>query len=188
MSRWNVDWWPDRIGVLERFRNGCLKSSTLDYSVTDYSSLYASHETATSYTVKYWYRITCPSLWKHNVYMHIYSRSGAVPVMLSCTDHMFLGWLCDFEHTAQPQAQTQPQGTRLQGQPSFLQIPIVGDTWFITTGQFTSHWPSVSITTLSTVSIWDNVEMARFFLQRTDHMVLENILIFMFCTNASARC
>ena len=49
--------------------------------------------------------------------MHIYSRNGAVPIILSCTGHMFLV-------------------TR------------------------------------------DYVEMAHVFLPRTDHMILQNILIF----------
>ena len=36
-----------------------------------YSSPDASHDTATSsHIVKYWYRITCPSIWKHNVYIN----------------------------------------------------------------------------------------------------------------------
>ena len=52
--------------------------------------------------------------------MHIYSRNGAVPVILSCTGHMFLV----FE-----------------------------------------------------LSTREYVEMARVFLPRTDHMILQNILI-----------
>ena len=52
--------------------------------------------------------------------MHIYSRNGAVPVMLSCTDHMFL-------------------------------------VFELATRYY--------------------VDMARVFLPRTDHMILQNILI-----------
>ena len=55
----------DPTGVLERFRDGCLKSSTT-----------ALHETATSYIVKYWYRRN--------------SRNGTVPAICSCTDQIFL--------------------------------------------------------------------------------------------------
>ena len=52
--------------------------------------------------------------------MHIYSRNDAVLVISSCTDHMFLVLTLLNTATAQIQA------TRLHGQPSFLQIPILG--------------------------------------------------------------
>ena len=104
-----------------------------------HSSPYASHGTATSHLVKYWCLITCPSLWKHHVCMHIYSRNGAVRVILSCTDHMFLV----FEHTHSSDTATGNAATR----STFIFADT--DTWFITTEQFTSRWPYISITTLS---------------------------------------
>jgi len=51
MSRWNVDRWLDGTDVVKII----------------YSSPNVSRYTATSHIVQYWYRITCPSLWKHNV-------------------------------------------------------------------------------------------------------------------------
>ena len=72
--RWNVDWWPD---------DRCAGSMPKRMFKIIYSSPYALHETATSSNiVKYWYRITCPSIWKHNVYINVTSRdvrSNSVP-------------------------------------------------------------------------------------------------------------
>ena len=51
------------------------------------------------------------------------------------------------------------------------------NTGFITTEQFASHWASISMTTVSTENTWHYEEMARVFLLRTDHMVLQNIII-----------
>ena len=66
-SRWNVDWWPD---------DRCAGSMPETMFKINYSAPYAWHETATSsHIVKYWYRITCPSIWKHNVYIHVHLQS-----------------------------------------------------------------------------------------------------------------
>ena len=66
-SRWNVDWWPD---------DRCADSMPERVFKIIYSSPYASHETATSSRiVKYWYRVTCPSIWKHNVYINVHLQS-----------------------------------------------------------------------------------------------------------------
>ena len=63
-NRWNVDWWPD-----DRFADS-MPERMLKII---YSSPYASHETATSsHIVKYWYRIKCPSIWKHNGYINVH--------------------------------------------------------------------------------------------------------------------
>ena len=66
-SRWNVDWSPgDR----------CAGSMPERLSKIIYRSPYASHETATSsHIVKYLYRITCPSIWKHSVYINVHLQS-----------------------------------------------------------------------------------------------------------------
>ena len=66
-SRWNVDWWPD---------DRCAGSMPERMFTIIYSSPYASHETATSsHIVKYWYHITCPSIWKHDVYINVHLQS-----------------------------------------------------------------------------------------------------------------
>ena len=66
-SRWNVDWWPD---------DRCAGSMPERMFKIIYSSPYASHETATSSHIdKYWYRITCPSIRKYNVYINVYLQS-----------------------------------------------------------------------------------------------------------------
>ena len=66
-SRWNVDWWPD---------DRCAGSMLERMFKIIYSSPYASHETATSsHIVQYWYRITCPWIWKHNVYINVHLQS-----------------------------------------------------------------------------------------------------------------
>ena len=126
-----------------------------------YSSPYASHETATSHTVRYWYRITCPSLWKHNVYMQIYSRTGAVPVILSCTDHMFLV----FEHAH-----------RVLGYTVNLHFCIYR---YLTYYDWTIY---ISLTFYLSNNLihWFHVRLCRNgrdFLPRTD-LDLQNILIF----------
>ena len=169
VSQWNVDWWP----------NMCARSRPIPERMSKiiYSSPYASHETAISHIIKYWYCITYMTLYHYesiiSTLMHIYSRNGAVPVILLCIDHIFLV----FEHTYS-------SDTR---QHSFLQIPIPD----LLRLKFTSHWPSISITTLSTVSTWDYVEMVRVFLPRNDHVVLQNILIVicfaLISLNSSAR-
>ena len=68
---------------------------------TIYSSPYASHETATSsHIVKYWYRITCPSIWKHTVYINVrlqsMKRRGTFD-WIQCQDGVVLAVL---RHTA----------------------------------------------------------------------------------------
>ena len=78
-SQWNVDWWPN---------DRCAGSMPERMFTIIYSSLYASHETTTSsHIVNYWYRITYPSIWQHNVYINVYLvdetswdvRSNSVP-------------------------------------------------------------------------------------------------------------
>ena len=44
--------------------------------------------------------------------MHIYSRNGEVPVILSCTDHMFLDLVFVFEHTHSSDTATRYAATR----------------------------------------------------------------------------
>ena len=111
-SRWNVDWWPD-----DRFA-GSMPEKMLKII---YSSPYASHETATSsQIVKYWYRITYPSIWKHNVYINVHLQSmklrgtfdriqcqdGVVLADLSI-DHTYGMLFCLLTtHTACPRIQT----------------------------------------------------------------------------------
>ena len=85
-NRWNVDWWPD---------DRCAGSMPERMFKIIYSLPYTSHETATSsHTVKYWYRITCPSIWKHNVYINVHlqsmKRRGTFD-WIQC--HMALFWL-----------------------------------------------------------------------------------------------
>ena len=64
-SRLNVEWWPD-----DRCAGLMATMPKRMFKIT-YSLSYASHETATSQIVQYWNRITCSSIWKHNVYIRI---------------------------------------------------------------------------------------------------------------------
>ena len=101
-SRWNIDWWPDG-------DDRCAGSMLERMSKIIYSSPYASHETATSHVVKYWYRITCPWIWKHNVtLMYIYSRWNVAELAIEFSVKVALFWLfCLLStHTACPQIQT----------------------------------------------------------------------------------
>ena len=111
-SRWNVDWWPD---------DRCAGSMPERMFKIIYSSPYALHETATSsHIVKYWYRITCSSIWKHNVYINVHLLStkrrgtfnriqcqdGVVLAVLSI-DHTYCMLFCLLTiHTACPHIQT----------------------------------------------------------------------------------
>ena len=92
-SRWNVDWWPD---------DRCAGSMPERMFKIIKSSPYASHETATfSHIVKYWYRITCPSIWKHNVYINVHLRSmkrRGTFVWIQCQDGVVLAVL-SVDHT-----------------------------------------------------------------------------------------
>ena len=81
------------------------------------NSPYASHETATSsHIVKYWYRITCPSIWKHNVSINVHLQSmkrrgtfdwiqcqdGVVLAVLSIDHTYAMPFGLFTTHTAQP--------------------------------------------------------------------------------------
>ena len=106
-SRWNVD--------------RCAGTMPERMFKIIYSSPYASHKTATSsHIVKYWYRITCPSIWKHNVYINVHVQSmkrrgtfdriqwqdGVVLAVLSI-DHTYGMLFCLLTtHTACPHIQT----------------------------------------------------------------------------------
>ena len=108
--------------------------------------------------------------------MHIYSKNGAVPVIFVVLWSHVLG--LDFvEHTHI--SESGYEATR----STVIFADTYSDTGFITTEQLISHSPSISRTTLTTVSTWDNVEIARIFLPRTDHMVLQNTHFYLFCTN-----
>ena len=92
-SRWNVTGGLTA-GVLARCRKRCFKII--------YRSPYASHETATfSHIVKYWYRITCQSIRKHNVYINIrlqsMKRRGTFE-RIQCQDGVVLAVL-SIDHT-----------------------------------------------------------------------------------------
>jgi len=65
-TQWNIDWWPD---------DKCAGLMLERMFKIIYSSPYVSHKTATSHIVKYWYRTTCPSIWKYNVYINVNLQS-----------------------------------------------------------------------------------------------------------------
>ena len=84
-SRWNVDWWPE-----DRYAGSMPERM---FKII-YSSPYALHETATSsHIVKYWYRITCPSTWKHNVYINVHLQSMKRRGTFDWIAKMALFWL-----------------------------------------------------------------------------------------------
>ena len=111
-SRWNVDWWPD---------DRCAGSMPERMFKINYTSPYASHKTTTSsHIVKYWYRITCPSIWKHNVYINVHLQSmkrrgtfdriqcqGGIVLGVLSIDHTYGMLFCLLTtHTAYPHIQT----------------------------------------------------------------------------------
>ena len=94
-SQWNVDRWPD---------DRCAGSMRERMFKIIYSSPYASHESATSSRVfKYWYIITCPSIWKHNFYINVHlqsmKRRGTTFNWIQCQNGVVLAGL-SIEHTA----------------------------------------------------------------------------------------
>ena len=75
----------------------------------NYSSPCASHETATSQIVKYWNPLTCPSIWKHKVFINVLLQSMNVAGhSIEFNAKMALFWLfCLLStHTACPRIQT----------------------------------------------------------------------------------
>ena len=87
--------------------------------------------------------------------MHIYSKNAAVPVIFVVHWSQVLG-LYFVEHTHI--SDTGYAATR----STFIFADTNSDTGFITTEQLISYSPSISRTTLTTVSTWDNVEIPAF--------------------------